>query len=80
MTKVIHLNIPPRTLRHDVTDVDVASRIRAGLISRDEMRARYESRSFAEWMRWRGVDLISHRIATFHGLDAPEQTEDDEAR
>ena len=80
MTKVIHLNIPPRTLRHDVTDVDVASRIRAGLISRDEMRARYESRSFTEWMRWRGVDLISHRIANFHGLDAPEQTGDDEAR
>lgn len=78
-SNVHKLNFPPRTLRHDVTDIDMAARIRRGLVTRDEMRARYESRSFTEWMKWRGVDLISHRIATFPEPDAPERDGENEA-
>jgi len=77
-SNVHKLNFPPRALRHDVTDIDMAARIRRGLVTRDEMRARFESRSFAEWMKWRGVDLISHRVANFSSLDLPGQTFEDE--
>ncbi len=78
MDNVHKLNFPPRPIRHDITDVDVASRIRLGMVTRDEMRERFESRSFKEWFRWRGVDLISHRVATLSSLDPPDQAFEDE--
>ena len=79
MGNVHKLDFPPRPLKHDITDVDVASRIRLGMVTRDEMRERFQNCSFQQWFRWRGVDLISHRIATFASPDAPERDGENEA-
>lgn len=54
---VIRFPIIPRRVAHDVTETDLASRIRSGLVTVEEIQERFERSGFAEWMQRQGLDV-----------------------
>lgn len=54
---VIRLPIIPRRVTHDVTETDIAYRIRHGLMTPAEIAERFESFAFACWYQMRGLEI-----------------------
>lgn len=54
---VVPFPIVPRRVVHDVTEVDLASRIRRGDVTYEEIQQRFERSGFADWMRRQGLEL-----------------------
>lgn len=59
---VIQFPIVPRRIAHDVTETDLASRIRAGLVTVEEIQQRFEATGFAEWMDRQGLAIWQRGI------------------
>lgn len=54
---IIRFPIIPRRVAHDVTEVDLASRIRAGLVTVEEIQQRFEATGFADWFQRQGIQV-----------------------
>lgn len=62
MTSVVALPIVPRRVVHDVTETDLAARIRAGLVTKEEIQERFAQVGFAEWMARQGLAIWKHGV------------------
>lgn len=66
---IVALPIVPLRVADDVTDADLASRIRRGDVTREEIEKRFlESTCFADWMQRTGLKL-------WRSHHAPKQSE-----
>jgi hypothetical protein len=55
--RVVTLPLIPRRVVHDVTEVDLASRIRAGLVTHEEIQQRFAASGFADWFERQGLQI-----------------------
>lgn len=56
-SNVIYLNVIPRNVAHDVTETDLAAQMRRGMVTKEEVAARFESLGFAQWMQRQGLEI-----------------------
>lgn len=62
MTAVIQIGTHPRRLAHDITETDLASRIRQGLVTREEIVERFQNSAFAQWFERQGIAVYRHGV------------------
>lgn len=62
MSQVHPFPIVPRRVAHDVTDTDVAARVRLGHITTKELYERFQHSPFAEWFERQGQYLRRQAI------------------
>lgn len=78
MSNMVPLAMRPRILRHDVTDIDLASRIRQGLVTREEIAERFEHAGFSDWFNRQGFEIYKYSIVNSPGTQRPAQPANDE--